>query len=108
MIESEALLAILFVLTAVALVIAVFKFFQLKSEFQSKVQEQYEAFRKSELQPLVQQYEEIAQNRATLQFEQWTKAKEEEIRRDAINRSRVVTLGKVSEQMVPFHPEFSY
>jgi len=108
MTASEALLVISLVAAAIAIVIVVFKLFKLRSEFQSRVQEQYEAFRKNELQALSQQYEELAQNKALLRFEQWTKAKEEEIRKDAINRSRVVTIGKVSEQVIPFHPDFSY
>jgi predicted Holliday junction resolvase-like endonuclease len=102
MIEREILLTILFLLATVALVIVVLKFFRLKSELPTKVREQYEAFRNSELQALTQQYQQIAQKEATVQFEQWARAKEEEIRKDAINRSRVVTIGKVSEQVVPF------
>jgi predicted Holliday junction resolvase-like endonuclease len=105
---GEILLAILLMIASTALLVIAFKFFRLKSEFPTKVQERYEAFRNSELQVLSQQYHEIARKEATVQFEQWVHAKEGEIRRDAINRSRVVTIGKVSEQVVPFLPEFFY
>jgi predicted Holliday junction resolvase-like endonuclease len=43
-----------------------------------------------------------------LQFEQWKQAREIEIRRDAIERSRAVTIGKVTEHVAPFIPEFKY
>jgi predicted Holliday junction resolvase-like endonuclease len=111
---------LLLVLAAIAIVIVMAsKLYRLQTEMSAKVQEQYERFRNGELQTLRSQYEqaaqrdrvqaqEMAQREATVKLQEWMTAKEEEIRKDAISRSRSVTVGKVSEQLVPLLPGFGY
>ncbi len=41
-------------------------------------------------------------------FEQWKKEEEISIRRDAIQKSQSVTVGKITEHFIPFFPEFDY
>lgn len=43
-----------------------------------------------------------------MQFEQWKAEYETLIRQDAIRKSEVVTLGKVTEHFIPYLPEFTY
>jgi len=42
-----------------------------------------------------------------LRFERWKARHAREIRQDAVDRSQAVTLGKVTEQLAPFLPEFA-
>jgi len=43
-----------------------------------------------------------------LRFERWKTEYTKAVRRDAILRSQAATLGKVSEQLVPYFPEFQW
>ena len=52
--------------------------------------------------------EKASVERATLLFEKWKREAEEKIRRDAIQRSKAVVLGKVTEHLMPFLPSFKY
>jgi predicted Holliday junction resolvase-like endonuclease len=64
--------------------------------------------KETELQSLREHYEMFSQKEATLQFSQWKQENETAIRKDAIERSRAVTVGKVTEHVVPFLPEFQH
>src|SRR5882724_5875879 len=48
------------------------------------------------------------QKEAVLQFQGWKQESEKTIRKDAIEKSRAVILGKVSEHLVPFFPGFQH
>jgi len=41
-------------------------------------------------------------------FESWKQKFEQEIRKDAIERSKSVIMGKVTEHLVPYMPDFRY
>ena len=43
-----------------------------------------------------------------LRFERWKTEYTKAVRRDAILRSQAATVGKVSEQLVPYFPEFQW
>jgi predicted Holliday junction resolvase-like endonuclease len=43
-----------------------------------------------------------------LRFERWKARYAREIRRDAVDRSQAVTVGKVTEQLTPFLPQFEW
>ena len=43
-----------------------------------------------------------------MQLEQWKSGSESTIRADAIQRSQSVIIGKVTEHVVPYLPEFTY
>jgi predicted Holliday junction resolvase-like endonuclease len=112
-------LAILLLLAVGVIVVMAYRLSRLQAGMAAKVQEQYERFRSGELQTLQLQYQqaaqrerlqyqEMAQREANVQLQQWITAKEGEIRKDAISRSRSVTVGKVSEQLVPYLPGFGY
>jgi predicted Holliday junction resolvase-like endonuclease len=116
---DPALATLLLLAAIIVVVVMATRLYRLQAEMAAKVQEQYERFRNGELQVLRSQYEqaaqrdsvqaqEMAQREATVKLQEWIAAKEEEIRKDAISRSRSVTVGKVSEQLVPFLPGFGY
>lgn len=77
-------------------------------KIEEKVNEKFDLFKKNELN---QYRNDIKQNinaeyKNMLEF--WKMENEADIRQDAINRSQAVTLGKVSEHLIPFHIYFPY
>ena len=45
---------------------------------------------------------------ATIQFEQWKYRSEASIRNDAIQRSQSLIIGKVTEHLIPYLPQFKF
>ena len=43
-----------------------------------------------------------------LRFERWKREFERRIREDAVKKSQAVTLGKVTEHLIPYLPDFEY
>ncbi len=101
---SEALLIF-------AILVIFFLFYKnssLRSEIETRARQQYEVWREKELETIREQYKDITQKEAVLQFQRWKQESEEDIRKDAIEKSRAVILGKVSEHLVPFFPGFQH
>ena len=99
------------VLLVIAVLIIFFLFYKnssLRAEIESRARQQYEAWREKELQTIREQYQEITQKEAILQLQRWQQESEDGIRKDAIEKSRAVILGKVSEHLVPFFPGFQH
>lgn len=95
------------------------KYVSLKENIQTEARKIFENWRKSELLTLQAQYESqlneaIKRNEAALEekykglFLQWCQNKEAEIRQDAVARSQSVILGRVSEHIAPYLPEFEF
>jgi predicted Holliday junction resolvase-like endonuclease len=103
----EALVLLLF-LVLCAFVGLLYRYFSLKSQIDTRAREQYEVWRAKDLATIRQQYEEVARKEAALQFRQWRQDNEETIRKDAVERSRAVIVGKVTEHVVPFLPGFQH
>jgi predicted Holliday junction resolvase-like endonuclease len=101
---NEALLTLLLLAACVLL----YKYLALKSAIETRAQERYEAWREKELQAIRKQYQDVTQKEAVLQFQQWKQESEGVIRKDAIEKSRAVILGKVTEHVVPFFPGFQH
>lgn len=55
-----------------------------------------------------QQLRELARAEAKVELEQWKTTNESQLRQDAIQRSQAVTIGKVTEHIVPYLPGFSF
>ena len=54
------------------------------------------------------QLEENAINQAKNELNQWKQTEEITIREDAIKRSHAVNVGKITEHLLPYLPEFNY
>ncbi len=54
------------------------------------------------------QLEEQSKKNAQLLLEEWIQKEEVRIRKDAINKSKSVIIGKVTEYLVPYFPGFKY
>ena len=85
---SQSIILVIFVLVLVALFVGLYKYFALKSEMQ--------ALRSS------------FESRLQLQFEQWRQTREVQVRNDAVERSRLVTIGNLTEHVAPFFSQFHY
>jgi predicted Holliday junction resolvase-like endonuclease len=103
----EALLLLLF-LAFCAFVGLLYRYFSLKSQIDTRARAQYEVWREKDLVAMRQQYEEVTRKEADLQFRRWRQENEEIIRKDAVERSRAVITGKVTEHVVPFFPGFQH
>ncbi len=82
-----------------ALIIMLFKYFAFKSELEAK----YFGVQ-AELRGVQASFD----SELKLQMSDWTRQREAEIRRDAVDRSKAVIVGKVTEHVVPFFPQFKF
>jgi predicted Holliday junction resolvase-like endonuclease len=134
----EAVLLALLMLLAIAAALMVFlsyRYFSLKSHMLTQSAREREIWRELELKPALReqadtirreaqvqlthwraqeldlarkQQFEMAQSEAQVRLEQWKKEQEQTIRQDAIQRSQSVTVGKVTEHIIPYLPGFAY
>jgi predicted Holliday junction resolvase-like endonuclease len=103
-----AVLAFFLVVATLLMLYLLYQYVALKSAVETRAREQFVQWRDNELQSVRQQYEEIAQREADTRLNHWKQASAETIRKEAIEKSRAVTLGKVTEHVVPFLPGFRH
>ncbi|GAB2848222.1 Holliday junction resolvase-like protein [Hymenobacter ruber] len=70
--------------------------------------QQFDEFKKMEIEGLRVVLGEIASKTALADLESWKMKYEMFYRQDAINRSQSVILGKVTEHLIPFHQNFPF
>jgi predicted Holliday junction resolvase-like endonuclease len=102
------LLTLLFAGSLVVIGVLVYRLFSLKAQMEALIRQQVSAWRDRELELVRQEQGEIARREARVHYQQWKKEHEQSIRRDAIQRSQAVTLGKITEHFVPYLPNFAY
>jgi len=71
-------------------------------------QEQLVKWRTDELENAKSQIWGVLTKEANVSLEQWKVEAEREIRKDAIDKSQSVTMGKMTEHMVPYLPGFGF
>jgi len=81
---------------------------RLSGRVQQEAMTQFQAWRQKEYDTLKTQEAEVAAREAQVKLAQWKVASEAGIRADAIQRSQSAIVGKVTEHVVPYLPEFSY
>lgn len=74
----------------------------------AQAQALFQTWREKEADTIRKEQKELANGEANTQLQQWKTEQEKLIRQDAIQRSQAVTLGKVTEHLVPYLPDFSY
>jgi predicted Holliday junction resolvase-like endonuclease len=79
-----------------------------RGEAIKEAQQQLVIWRTGELEKAKGQIWEVLTKEAKVSFEQWKVAAEKEIRQDAIGKSQSVTIGKMTEHIVPYLPGFRY
>lgn len=70
-------------------------------EIEEKAEKLFEDWRKIHLEDLRREYEEMAKSMAANLFNQWKMQEEENIRKDAIEKSASTIMGKVGEHLAP-------
>jgi len=102
---------------AIIIAFIYYRYATLKGNVQAEARKTFENWRQSEFTALKNQYasqleEAKKQTELALEekykgiFSQWCQEKEVEIRQDAIARSQAVVLGRVTEHIAPYVPEF--
>lgn len=81
---------------------------QLRQQWNTIVGRQVEQWKQRELESVIAQQREVALREAQAELVQWKAESVERIRREAITKSRSVTLGKVVEHIAPFFPVFPF
>jgi len=79
-----------------------------RGEAIKEAQEQLVKWRAEELEKVKSQMWEVLSKEANVTLEQWKVEAEREIRRDAIDKSQSVTMGKMTEHIVPYLPGFDF
>jgi predicted Holliday junction resolvase-like endonuclease len=80
----------------------------IRGEMIQEAQQQFIKWRSEELENSKRQIWEVLSKEAANNFEQWKVETEKEIRKDAIDKSQSVTMGKMTEHMVPYLPGFGF
>lgn len=80
----------------------------LEGRIRQLAQEQLRAWQQKELEGLREQEKQLARREAATHLEAWKISHEADIRQDAIVRSQSVIVGKVTEHLAPYLPEFPY
>ena len=80
----------------------------IRGETIQEAQEQFVKWKSEELENLKRQTWDLLSKEALNNFNQWKANAEKEIRQDAIERSQSVTMGKMTEHIVPYLPGFKF
>lgn len=73
-----------------------------------EAQNQLTKWRSDDLENVKRQIWDVLSKEATISLAQWKVDAEKEIRKDAIDKSSSVTMGKMTEHMVPYLPGFGF
>jgi len=95
-------------LAIIAAIILAYKYLSVKGQITEYARREFEQWRASELDAAKQQISETMKREAQVALEEWKSQVEQSIRQDAIQKSRSVTVGQVTEQFVPYLPDFPY
>ena len=109
---------ILLVILVATIIILIFQFAsarhqkqtitQLQDQIEARAKQQYESWRVKEIEAIRQEQRDIAVREANVSLESWKVQSESYFRSDAIGRSQSVIVGKVTEHLVPYLPDFRF
>jgi len=105
------LLLIALVLLGLAIIAAIIlanKYLSVKDQIADYARREFEQWRASEIETIKQEAKKTAEDEAQIKLEEWKSQVEQSIRQDAIQKSRSVTMGQVTEQFIPYLPDFPY
>lgn len=111
MLDESTLLIIgaaVVVVILVAYLIHTKKIAALTAQIDERARGQYQTWRERDYQTLVSQQSSVAKREALTELNQWKVDYEAGIRQDAIERSRAVIVGKVTEHLIPHMSVFPY
>jgi predicted Holliday junction resolvase-like endonuclease len=79
-----------------------------QNEATNHAQAMFLSWREREIEQVRGEQRKMAENDATMRLQEWKIEQEKLIRFDAAQRSHAVTIGKVTEHLVPYMPDFAY
>ncbi len=94
-------ITIILCLPLLALLILLWKYVELKSKMEQRARQIFEEWQEREL-------ESTSKRKAEILFEEWKQRYEKEVRKDAVEKSKAVIAGKVTEHLIPYLPDFKY
>lgn len=97
----EGVLLLMILVLIVIILVLLYENAKLRAEIAARAVAMLEEWKAKELQLVRSELEKEAEEKARLMFEEWRRRTEEEIRRDAIEKSAAVVLGRVGEQLAP-------
>ncbi len=78
------------------------------AQFNTSLNKELDNWKNTELVSLRENEKRIALDEANLKLENYIKDFETDIRKDAISKSKSVNLGKITEHLIPFFPDFPF
>src|ERR1043166_166715 len=81
---------------------------RLSGRVQLEARTQFLKWRQEEIDAVKRDQLEIAEREAQVKLDEWKVSSEADIRKDARQRSQSVIVGKVTEHIIPYLPDFSY
>lgn len=102
------LLVLSIVVTVAIILWLVYQLWQLRQRIHQEAMSQFQAWRTQDYEVIKREQAELATREAQLQLEHWKVSAESKIRMDAIQKSQSVIIGKVTEHVVPYLPDFAF
>jgi predicted Holliday junction resolvase-like endonuclease len=100
---------VLGLIAAVAIIFwLLYKVWHLRQQIDQEAMSQFQAWRAADYETLKREQAELARREAQVQLEHWKITTESTIRADAIQKSQSVIIGKVTEHVVPYLPDFAF
>ncbi|WP_198300041.1 Holliday junction resolvase-like protein [Thermococcus sp. P6] len=84
------------------------RYSELKGEIERRARDIFEEWRSTELEAQKQHLEEALRREYKAKLKEWISREEKRIRKDAVNKSKAVIMGQVTEHLIPYFPDFKY
>jgi predicted Holliday junction resolvase-like endonuclease len=99
---------LIFILALVAAAVFAYQYMTLSKRLNEEVQSRVSVWQARELASHKSQLMEVARREAAVLLEEWKRTHDKESRKDAVQRSHAVTVGKVTEHILPYLPSFDF
>lgn len=106
--DTNGLLIILLVVAVVIILLMKGRLDRLSRDMQGQAMVLFNTWKQRECDTVRREEGDVARREAVSELQQWKFDAEKDIRRDAVNRSQAVTVGKVTEHIAPYLPDFGY
>jgi predicted Holliday junction resolvase-like endonuclease len=106
--RENGLLVLLLVVAVVTILLMKGRLDRLSRDMQGQAMLLFNTWKQREYDAVRREQGDLARREAVSELQQWKFGAEKDIRRDAVNRSQAVTVGKVTEHNAPYLPDFGY
>jgi len=106
--DTNGLLIILLVVAVVSILLLKGRLDRLSVDMQEQAMLLFNTWKQREYDTIRRAQGDVARREAVSELQQWEFDAERDIRRDAVDRSQAVTVGKVTEHIAPYLPDFGY